>query len=132
MSSYPNLLTKPHTRQSHNIPDMDGDDSHKAMAAGASSAKPNIDLTDSIHEDAKPREEPVGEKTTGGGPSVFSSEGAVGKQFTTEGMIGGMAQAIGGPLDKEGAIGKHFTESGSIGGSVQEHLGSGESNSIRK
>lgn len=43
-----------------------------------------------------------------------------------------MAQAIGGPLDKEGAIGKHFTESGSIGGSVQEHLGSGESTSIRK
>lgn len=37
MSSYSNLFTKPHTRQSHNIPDMDGDDSHKAYAEGASS-----------------------------------------------------------------------------------------------
>lgn len=34
-----------------------------------------------------------------------------------------MAQKIGGPLDKDGVIGKQFTTEGSIGGSVQENLG---------
>jgi hypothetical protein len=40
-----------------------------------------------------------------------------------QGMIGGTAQAIGGPLDKEGVIGKQFTTDGSIGGTVQDIAG---------
>ena len=40
-----------------------------------------------------------------------------------EGAIGGTAQKIGGPLDKEGMIGKQFTTEGSIGGKVQEMMG---------
>ncbi len=47
-------------------------------------------------------------------------------------MIGGTAQKVGGPFDKDGMIGKQFTDSGSIGGTVQQTLGFGESNSIRK
>lgn len=34
-----------------------------------------------------------------------------------------MAQKIGGPLDKDGAIGKQFTTEGTIGGTVQDKLG---------
>lgn len=34
-----------------------------------------------------------------------------------------MAQKVGGPFDKEGAIGKQFTTEGSIGGTVQENMG---------
>ncbi|KAI0841116.1 hypothetical protein F5Y06DRAFT_293603 [Hypoxylon sp. FL0890] len=47
-----------------------------------------------------------------------------------EGAIGGTAQKVGGPLDKEGMVGKQFTTEGSIGGSVQSALGgkSGRSN----
>ncbi|KAK2604124.1 hypothetical protein N8I77_007079 [Diaporthe amygdali] len=56
-------------------------------------------------------------------PKVFDADGAVGKQFTEDGAIGGTAQKIGGPLDKEGAIGKQFTTEGSIGGTVQDKLG---------
>jgi len=84
---------------------------------------PNTDLQDSIHEDSKPRGEPVGTKTQGTGTSVFSSTGAIGKQFTTEGALGGTAESIGGPLSSQGMIGKQFTEGGSIGGSVQSMLG---------
>lgn len=40
-----------------------------------------------------------------------------------DGALGGVAQKIGGPLDKDGAIGKQFTTEGSIGGAVQEKLG---------
>ncbi|KAK3378720.1 hypothetical protein B0T24DRAFT_545143 [Lasiosphaeria ovina] len=56
-------------------------------------------------------------------PKVFDSEGAIGKQFTEEGVIGGLGQKIGGPMDKEGAIGKQFTDQGSIGGTVQNMMG---------
>jgi hypothetical protein len=38
-------------------------------------------------------------------------------------MLGGTAQAIGGPLDKTGVIGKQFTTSGALGGTVQSALG---------
>ena len=41
------------------------------------------DLSAGIHEDSKPRAEPVGEKTTGHAP-IFDSKGAVGKQFTSK------------------------------------------------
>ncbi|EME85991.1 uncharacterized protein MYCFIDRAFT_39807, partial [Pseudocercospora fijiensis CIRAD86] len=49
-------------------------------------------------------------------------EGSIGKQFTTEGAIGGAAQKIGGPLAADGAIGKNFTTEGAIGGTAQEKL----------
>ena len=37
--------------------------------------------------------------------------------------MGGTAQKIGGPFDKDGAIGKQFTAEGSIGGTVESALG---------
>ena len=43
--------------------------------------------------------------------------------FSEKGAIGGMAQKIGGPLDKDGAIGKQFKADGSIGGTVQNNMG---------
>lgn len=72
---------------------------------------------------------------------AMDAQGAVGKQFTgkstvfdksilsctdivvEQGVLGGAAEAIGGPLSKEGAIGKQFTTEGSIGGTVQDKLG---------
>ncbi|KAI0172087.1 hypothetical protein GGR52DRAFT_454539 [Hypoxylon sp. FL1284] len=56
-------------------------------------------------------------------PKAFDAQGAIGKQFTEQGAIGGAAQKVGGPLDKDGMIGKQFTADGSIGGSVQSSLG---------
>lgn len=46
------------------------------------------------------------------------------------GALGSAAQTIGGPLDKEGLIGKQFTTEGSLGGTVQSAIGGtkGESN----
>jgi len=55
--------------------------------------------------------------------SAFDSSGSIGKQFTTEGAIGGTAQQVGGPFDKDGMIGKQFKEDGSIGGTAQQMLG---------
>lgn len=40
-----------------------------------------------------------------------------------EGAIGGTAQAVGGPFSKDGAIGKQFTTQGTIGGTAQDKLG---------
>lgn len=34
-----------------------------------------------------------------------------------------MAEKVGGPLDKEGMIGKQFTTEGGIGGNVQNTMG---------
>ncbi|KAI2602392.1 hypothetical protein GGR54DRAFT_645089 [Hypoxylon sp. NC1633] len=56
-------------------------------------------------------------------PKMFDAQGAIGKQFTEQGAVGGAAQKVGGPLDKDGMIGKQFTTDGSIGGSVQSTLG---------
>ncbi|KAI0904337.1 hypothetical protein F4823DRAFT_628685 [Ustulina deusta] len=56
-------------------------------------------------------------------PRAFDAQGAIGKQFTEVGALGGAAQKIGGPLAKEGMIGKQFTTEGSIGGSVQSSMG---------
>ncbi|KXJ91810.1 hypothetical protein Micbo1qcDRAFT_203860 [Microdochium bolleyi] len=63
-------------------------------------------------------------------PKAFDEQGAIGKQFTEQGALGGAAQAVGGPLAKDGAIGKQFTTDGAIGGSVQNALGGtkGQSN----
>ncbi|KAF4446749.1 hypothetical protein F53441_9683 [Fusarium austroafricanum] len=60
---------------------------------------------------------------TGTMPKAMDEQGTVGKQFTTEGAIGGTAQKVGGPFDKEGMIGKQFTTEGSIGGTVQDKMG---------
>lgn len=42
---------------------------------------------------------------------------------TEEGAIGGTANAIGGPLAADGAIGKQFTTKGAVGGTVQDKMG---------
>ncbi|ROV99104.1 hypothetical protein VMCG_06596 [Cytospora schulzeri] len=60
---------------------------------------------------------------------LFDAEGAIGKQFTEGGALGGTAQKIGGPLATDGAIGKQFTAEGSIGGTVQDTLGGVKSKS---
>ncbi|KAK5192587.1 hypothetical protein LTR92_007762 [Exophiala xenobiotica] len=52
--------------------------------------------------------------------SALDARGSVGKQFTTDGVLGGLAQKIGGPLDKDGTVGKQFTESGILGGTAQK------------
>lgn len=57
-------------------------------------------------------------------PKAFDAQGAVGKQFTAEeGVIGGTANKIGGPLAKDGFVGKQFTTEGSIGGTIQSAMG---------
>ncbi|KAK4448011.1 hypothetical protein QBC34DRAFT_407960 [Podospora aff. communis PSN243] len=56
-------------------------------------------------------------------PKVFDHEGAIGKQFTENGAIGGIGQSIGGPLAKDGFVGRQFTTQGIIGGVVQGVLG---------
>lgn len=53
------------------------------MALTMHSGLKDQDLSAGIHEDSKPRAEPVGEKTTGHAP-IFDSKGAVGKQFTSK------------------------------------------------
>ncbi|KAF2841502.1 hypothetical protein M501DRAFT_1000738 [Patellaria atrata CBS 101060] len=54
-------------------------------------------------------------------PSIISSEGAIGKQFNPDGSLGGMAQKIGGPLDKDGMIGSQFDASkNGIAGHVEK------------
>ncbi|KAK5202671.1 hypothetical protein LTR41_011592 [Exophiala xenobiotica] len=52
--------------------------------------------------------------------SALDARGSVGKQFTTDGVLGGLAKKIGGPLDKDGTVGKQFTEKGILGGMAQE------------
>ena len=94
------------------------------------SASFHTDGADGLHETAKFSGEPAGEKTTGS-TSVFDKDGAIGKAFTTDGVLGGTAQKVGGPFDKNGAVGSAFTTSGSIGGTVQERLGKGETSSFQ-
>lgn len=129
---------------------MDGDSSAKTMDKGASAALRNDELgSNAVHEDAVPRGEPAGEKTTGTGTSAFSADGAIGKQFTgmfyifstgdavanqklAGGSIGQIGEKVGGPFSSQGAIGKQFTTDGAIGGTVQENLGKGENNTFQK
>ncbi|KAK4161020.1 hypothetical protein QBC43DRAFT_269284 [Cladorrhinum sp. PSN259] len=56
-------------------------------------------------------------------PKVFDASGAIGKQFTENGAIGSVGEAVGGPLSSEGMIGKQFTAEGSVGGTIQNVLG---------
>ncbi|KAI5252360.1 hypothetical protein E4T42_03445 [Aureobasidium subglaciale] len=121
---------------------MDGDSSAKTMDKGASAALRVDDFgSTGIHEDAVPRGEPAGEKTTGTGTPAFSAEGSIGKQFTyttvadqmlAGGSIGQIGEKVGGPFSSQGAIGKQFTTGGAIGGTVQEQLGKGENNTFQK
>lgn len=39
-------------------------------------------------------------------PKMMDAHGAVGKQFTAGGAVGGVAQAIGGPLAEDGVVGR--------------------------
>jgi hypothetical protein len=71
----------------------------------------------------KPQEHIPGAPGSDLKPKAMNARGSVGKQFTTEGAIGGTAQKIGGPMDKEGMIGKQFTTEGSLGGTVQDKMG---------
>jgi hypothetical protein len=52
--------------------------------------------------------------------------------ITADGAIGGTAQKVGGPFDQQGAIGKQFTAGGSVGGAVQDMLGNKEKNTFQK
>ncbi|KAI0598703.1 hypothetical protein F4775DRAFT_592129 [Biscogniauxia sp. FL1348] len=58
--------------------------------------------------------------------SVMDSQGAVGRQFTTEGNIGGAADRVGGPFSKEGKVGRQFKDTGKVGGTIHDTLGHGD------
>ena len=36
-----------------------------------------------------------------------------------QGALGGTAQKVGGPFDKDGVVGKQFTTEGTLGGTAQ-------------
>lgn len=46
--------------------------------------------------------------------------GSVGREFESDGKIGGTAQEVGGPFAADGKVGKEFTKDGAIGGKAQE------------
>ncbi|KAA8893596.1 hypothetical protein FN846DRAFT_923567 [Sphaerosporella brunnea] len=53
-------------------------------------------------------------------PSVFSSSGAIGRQFNPDGTLGSIPQAVGGPFDKDGIIGSQFDAAkGGVAGTVE-------------
>lgn len=66
---------------------------------------------------------PASDDKSSSGEPLLSSRGAIGKQFTAEGAVGGTADTIGGPFKESGAIGSAFTESGAIGGTVNKAVG---------
>ncbi|KAM3418155.1 hypothetical protein BST61_g6358 [Cercospora zeina] len=45
---------------------------------------------------------------------------SVGREFESDGKVGGTAQEVGGPFAADGTVGKEFTKQGSIGGKAQE------------
>ncbi|KAI4102125.1 MAG: hypothetical protein L6R37_004548 [Teloschistes peruensis] len=100
---------------------MDGDHTAKTFEQGANSATKDQELTSGIHESVN-QIPSAGDKTQGTGTSIFSKDGAIGKQFNVDGAMGGTAQKVGGPFDKQGSIGQHFNADGKIGGMVQENL----------
>lgn len=51
---------------------------------------------------------------------------------TAGGMLGGTAEKVGGPFSSQGAVGSQFTEGGSIGGTMQEQLGKGQNTTFNK
>lgn len=89
----------------------DGDHTAKGLDQGANVATNAQDMTEGIHEDvshgvcsSKARQEysadrrktGAGEKETGQGTSIFSKDGAIGKQFTATGNIGQVGEKVGG------------------------------------
>lgn len=52
--------------------------------------------------------------------ALDANQGSIGKEFTSEGKIGGTAEKVGGPFSSRGAIGKEFEKDGSIGGAAQQ------------
>ncbi|KAK5997718.1 hypothetical protein PT974_00074 [Cladobotryum mycophilum] len=56
-------------------------------------------------------------------PRMLDEQGAIGKQFTEKGAIGGIGDKVGGPMGKDGVIGKQFTTEGMVGGTIQNALG---------
>ncbi|KAI5776809.1 hypothetical protein EDC01DRAFT_603247, partial [Geopyxis carbonaria] len=53
-------------------------------------------------------------------PSVFSSAGAIGRQFNPDGALGSIPQAVGGPFSKDGMIGSQFDAAkGGVAGTVE-------------
>ncbi|KAG9726043.1 hypothetical protein KCU73_g13000, partial [Aureobasidium melanogenum] len=53
-------------------------------------------------------------------------------QTLAGGSIGQIGEKVGGPFSSQGTIGKQFTTDGAIGGTVQENLGKGEANTFQK
>lgn len=85
------------------------------------SDKPITNLTDTVPK-AMDEQGSVGKQFTGTTVASWSARSNL--IFIPEkGAIGGTAQKIGGPFDKEGVIGKQFTTEGSIGGTVQNNMG---------
>ncbi|KAF8072443.1 hypothetical protein HT031_000102 [Scenedesmus sp. PABB004] len=80
-----------------------------ARATGTDEAQPSV--VEKMREGVGKVTERLGE--------MFKDDGAVGKQFTPEGSVGGTAQEVGGPLDKEGPVGHAFTSEGAVGGNVE-------------
>lgn len=57
---------------------------------------------------------------------------AAADHMTADGAIGQIGEKVGGPFSSQGAIGKQFTTEGSIGGAIHEQLGKGENNTFQK
>jgi len=51
---------------------------------------------------------------------AFKEDGAIGKEFTEKGSIGGTMEKVGGPFSSKGSIGKQFTKEGAVGGTVDQ------------
>jgi len=79
------------------------DDSSSKKSSSSSSSKSSSSSSSS----STPKDTEDAKKKTA---QAFKDDGAIGKQFTEKGAIGGTAQKIGGPFDKDGAIGKQFTK----------------------
>jgi hypothetical protein len=52
-------------------------------------------------------------------------------RMTADGAIGKIGETVGGPFSSKGAIGKQFTTEGSIGGTLQQ-LGKSDDNSSKR
>lgn len=64
---------------------------------------------------------------------ILSTRDEVATDHTiADGAIGQIGEKVGGPFSSQGAIGKQFTTDGSIGGAIHEQLGKGENNTFQK
>jgi hypothetical protein len=62
---------------------------------------------------------------------VSSKDESVTDRKIASGSIGQIGEKVGGPFSSKGAIGKQFTTEGTIGGTVQQ-LGKGDDNSSKR